>query len=146
MLEKEFWKNKKLSEFTREEWESLCDRCGKCCLVKLQNVDTNKIHYTNISCKLLCTKTANCTNYKNRKKIVKECVVLNQDNIEKLEWMPKTCSYRLINEGKDLPEWHHLITGSIEKMILKNICVRNKVTNEKKIRKNDITNYIYDWE
>ena len=63
MLEKEFWKNKKLSEFTREEWESLCDRCGKCCLVKLQNVDTNKIHYTNISCKLLCTKTANCTNY-----------------------------------------------------------------------------------
>ena len=146
MLEKEFWKNKKLSEFTREEWESLCDRCGKCCLVKIENIDTNKIHYTNISCKLLCTKTANCTNYKNRKKIVKECVVLNQDNIEKLEWMPKTCSYRLINDGKDLPEWHHLISGSIEKMVLKNICVRNKVTNEKKIRKNDITNYIYDWE
>ena len=146
MLEKEFWKNKKLSEFTREEWESLCDRCGKCCLVKLENIDTNKIHYTNISCKLLCTKTANCTNYKNRKKIVKECVVLNQDNIEKLEWMPKTCSYRLINEGKDLTEWHHLITGSIEKMVRKNICIRNKVTNEKKIRKNDITNYIYDWE
>ena len=146
MLEKEFWKNKKLSEFTREEWESLCDRCGKCCLIKLENIDTNKIHYTNISCKLLCTKTANCTNYKNRKKIVKECVVLNQDNIDKLEWMPKTCSYRLINDGKDLPDWHHLISGSIEKMILKNICVRNKVTNEKKIRKNDITNYIYDWE
>ncbi len=146
MLEKEFWKNKKLCEFTKEEWELLCDRCGKCCLVKLENVDTNKIHYTNVSCKLLCTKTANCTNYKNRKKIVKECVVLNQDNIKNLEWMPKTCSYRLINDGKDLPEWHHLISGSIEKMVRKNICVRNKVTNEKKIRKNDITNYIYDWE
>ncbi len=146
MLEKEFWKKKKLEEFSKEEWELLCDRCGKCCLVKLENLDTNEIHYTNVSCKLLCTKTANCTNYKNRKKIVKECVVLNQNNIEQLEWMPKTCSYRLINDGKDLPEWHHLITGSIEKMVQKKICVRNKVTSEKKIRKSDITNYIYDWE
>ena len=145
MLKKKFWK-KKLAQFNKEEWEALCDRCGKCCLVKLEDEDSGKIFYTNVSCKLLCTKTANCTNYKNRKKIVKECVVLNQDNIEKLEWMPKTCSYRLINDGKDLPDWHHLISGSIEKMILKNICVRNKVTNEKKIRKNDITNYIYDWE
>ena len=146
MLEKEFWKNKKLSEFSIEEWELLCDRCGKCCLVKLENIDTSEIHYTNVSCKLLCTKTAKCTNYKNRKKIVKECVVLNKENIEKLKWMPKTCSYRLINDGKDLPEWHHLISGNIEKMVQENICVRNKVTSEKKIRKKDIINYIYDWE
>ena len=144
MLEKEFWKNKKLSEFTREEWESLCDRCGKCCLVKIENIDTNKIHYTNISCKLLCTKTANCTNYKNRKKIVKECVVLNQDNIEKLEWMPKTCSYRLINEGKDLPEWHHLNTKSYNTVHLTNNSVQKLAVSELLVDEEDLENFVMD--
>ena len=146
MLEKEFWKKKKLSEFSRQEWELLCDRCGKCCLVKLEDIDTREIHYTNISCKLLCTKTANCNNYKNRKKIVKDCIMLTHNNIEMLKWMPKTCSYRLINEGKELPYWHHLIYGNLDEMKKNNFCIRDKVTSEKKIRKKDIKNYIYKWE
>ena len=112
MLKKDFWKKKKLDKFSKEEWEALCDKCGKCCVIKLEDVDTSKIYYTNISCKLLCTKTANCKNYINRKNIVKDCVVLSYNNLELLHWMPKTCSYKLIHEGKDLPAWHYLINGN----------------------------------
>ena len=146
MLKKEFWKNKKLEDFTKKEWEALCDRCGKCCLIKLEDLDTSEIFYTNISCKLLCTENANCRDYSNRKKKVKDCVSLNYKNLETLSWMPKTCSYRLINDGKELPLWHYLIHGNFLKMIKEKKCVRKRVTNEKKIRKKDIPNYIYNWE
>ncbi len=146
MLEKEFWKKKKLNNLSKEEWEALCDRCGKCCVIKLEDVDTSKIHYTNVSCKLLCTKTAKCKNYDNRKSFVKDCVVLSYNNIESLNWMPETCSYKLIYQGKDLPEWHHLIHGNFEKMLKEKKCVRDRVINEKKIRKKDLQDYIYDWE
>ena len=146
MLEKEFWKKKKLNNLSKEEWEALCDRCGKCCVIKLEDVDTSKIHYTNVSCKLLCTKTAKCKNYVNRKNFVKDCVVLSYNNIELLNWMPKTCSYKLVHQGKDLPEWHHLIHGNFEKMLKEKKCVRDRVINEKKIRKKDLQDYIYDWE
>ncbi len=146
MLEKEFWKKKKLNNLSKEEWEALCDRCGKCCVIKLEDVDTSKIHYTKVSCKLLCTKTAKCKNYVNRKNFVKDCVVLSYNNIELLNWMPKTCSYKLVNQGKDLPEWHHLIHGNFEKMLKEKKCVRDRVINEKKIRKKDLQDYIYDWE
>ena len=146
MLEKEFWKKKKLNILSKEEWEALCYRCGKCCVIKLEDVDTSKIHYTNVSCKLLCTKTAKCKNYVNRKNFVKDCVVLSYNNIELLNWMPETCSYKLIYQGKDLPEWHHLIHGNFEKMLKEKKCVRDKVVNEKKIRKKDLQDYIYDWE
>ena len=70
MLEENFW-NKNLSEFNEEEWEALCDRCGKCCLIKLENLDTNEVYYTNVSCKLLCEKTAQCKKYERRKKLLK---------------------------------------------------------------------------
>ena len=146
MLEKEFWKKKKLNNLSKEEWEALCDRCGKCCVIKLEDVDTSKIYYTKVSCKLLCTKTAKCKNYVNRKNFVKDCVVLSYNNMESLNWMPETCSYKLIYQGKDLPEWHHLIHGNFEKMLKEKKCVRDRVINEKKIRKKDLQDYIYDWE
>jgi len=146
MLKKEFWKKKKLNELSKEEWEALCDRCGKCCVIKLEDVDTSKIYYTNVSCKLLCTKTANCKNYIDRKKIVKDCVVLSFNNLESLNWMPKTCSYKLVYEGKDLPSWHYLINGNFNKMLEQKKSVHNKVINEKKVSKNNLQDYIHDWE
>ena len=146
MLKKEFWKKKKLNELSKEEWEALCDRCGKCCVIKLEDVDTSKIYYTNVSCKLLCTKTANCKNYIDRKKIVKDCVVLSFNNLESLNWMPKTCSYKLVYEGKDLPSWHYLINGNFNRMLEENKSVHNKVINEKKVSKNNLQDYIHDWE
>ena len=146
MLKKDFWKKKKLNNLSKEEWEALCDRCGKCCVIKLEDIDTSKIHYTNISCKLLCTKTVKCKNYISRKNIVNDCIVLAYNNLELLHWMPKTCSYKLIYEGKDLPSWHYLIHGNFDKMIKKKKSVHNRVINEKKIRKKDLQDYIYDWE
>ena len=146
MLKKEFWKKKKINELSKEEWEALCDRCGKCCVIKLEDVDSSKIYYTNVSCKLLCTKTANCKNYIDRKKIVKDCVVLSFNNLESLNWMPKTCSYKLVYEGKDLPSWHYLINGNFNKMLEEKKSVHNKVINEKKVSKNNLQDYINDWE
>ena len=145
MLMKNFWK-KKLNQFNREEWEALCDRCGKCCLVKLEDEDSGDIYYTNISCKLLCVKSATCKNYKDRKKIVKDCITLSYKNIDALKWMPNTCSYRLINEGKKLPSWHYLVTGSFHEMKKQKKSVQNRVTNEKEIDIKKIQNYITDWE
>ena len=145
MLKKNFWK-KKLNQFNKEEWEALCDRCGKCCLVKLEDENSRDIYYTNISCKLLCVTSATCTNYKNRKKIVKDCTSLSYKNVAALKWMPSTCSYRLINEGKKLPSWHYLVTGSFREMKKQKKCVRNRVTNEKEIDIKKIQNYITDWE
>ena len=146
MLKKEFWKKKKLNELSKEEWEALCDRCGKCCVIKLEDIDTSKIYYTNVSCKLLCTKTAKCKNYINRKNIVKDCVVLSYNNLELLNWMPKTCSYKLIYEGKDLPTWHYLLHGNFDKMLEEKKSVHNRVINEKKISKKNLQDYIHDWE
>ena len=146
MLKKEFWKKKKLNELSKEEWEALCDRCGKCCVIKLEDIDTSKIYYTNVSCKLLCTKTAKCKNYINRKNIVKDCVVLSYNNLELLNWMPKTCAYKLIYEGKDLPTWHYLLHGNFDKMLEEKKSLHNRVINEKKISKKNLQDYIHDWE
>ena len=88
---KKFWKNKKLYELTQKEWESLCDGCGKCCLIKLEDQDTGNIEYTNVACKLLSPKTCKCLKYEQRHKIVDDCVKLSYKNINKIKWMPKTC-------------------------------------------------------
>ena len=145
MLNKNFWE-KNLSQFNIKEWEALCDRCGKCCLIKLEDEDTSDIYYTNVSCKLLCVKTANCNNYQKRKEIVKDCVSLNYQNVDKLKWMPKTCSYRLKHEGKELPTWHYLIAGNYDQMIKQKKCVRNRVTNEKDVDIKNIKKHIIDGE
>ena len=145
MLKTNFWK-KKLKDFNNEEWEALCDRCGKCCLIKLEDIDTNKFYYTNVSCRLLCQKTANCKNYKNRKKIVKDCTTLNYQNLQGIDWLPKTCSYKLINEGKDLPKWHYLKCGNFYEMEKSKICVKNRITSEEKVDMKKIQEYITDWD
>ncbi len=105
-----FWKEKRLDQMTKREWESLCDGCGKCCLHKLEHED-GEITYTNVACRLLDLKTCRCTNYAKRSRIVPDCVGLTSANIETLNWMPSTCAYRLLAEGKDLPWWHPLVSG-----------------------------------
>ena len=95
-----FWKTKSLSQMSREEWESLCDGCGRCCLVKLEDEDTDEVHYTMASCSYLDTKTCRCTDYPNRTQVVDDCLVLNPKTVSQLDWMPSTCAYRLIEEGR----------------------------------------------
>ena len=107
-----FWESKTLREMTHEEWEALCDGCAKCCVHKLQDDLTGEIHYTCVACRLLDVNTCRCTNYPNRSELVPDCAVLSMDHPDYFDWMPETCAYRLLHEGKPLPEWHPLITGN----------------------------------
>ncbi|MDH3326974.1 MAG: YcgN family cysteine cluster protein [Gammaproteobacteria bacterium] len=122
-----FWEAKKLEEMTREEWESLCDGCGRCCLHKLQNDFTEEIYYTQIVCNLFDQKTCQCTKYEERSVLVPSCVTMMPDDARNLTWMPNTCAYKLLADGRALPEWHPLITGSRDAMIEKEIAISEKV-------------------
>ena len=109
---KPFWETKQLHELDRAEWEALCDGCAKCCVHKLQDDQTEEILYTCVACRLLDVNTCRCTNYANRHELVPDCAVLSPDTPEHFEWMPDTCAYRLLFEGKPLPDWHPLISGT----------------------------------
>jgi uncharacterized cysteine cluster protein YcgN (CxxCxxCC family) len=112
MVMSHFWETKTLLEMSQDEWESLCDGCGKCCLHKLEDEDTGEIYITSIACKLLDLKTCRCTKYAERTKSVPDCLDLNDVNFYQYQWLPKTCAYRLLNDGEKLPLWHPLISGN----------------------------------
>ena len=109
-----FWEEKPLAKLTRPEWESLCDGCGKCCLHKLEDDETGEVFPTNVACRLLDRKSARCKDYRNRKSFVPDCVRLTPASLKTLDWLPSTCAYRLVAEGKPLPDWHHLVSGDPE--------------------------------
>ena len=142
---KKFWETKKLSEMTKEEWESLCDGCGRCCLNKLEFEDSKKIYFTNVACKLLDPAGCHCSDYKNRQEMVPDCISLNKKNISELDYMPNTCAYRLLANGKKLYDWHPLISGSRESVHKANISVRNKVVSEESYTDDDLEDHIIYW-
>ena len=125
-----FWKNKQLREMSREEWESLCDGCARCCLVKLEDEDTGKIHFTSAACKLLDGRQCRCTDYQNRTARVPDCVELTPENAGELNWLPKTCAYRLLAEGRDLAWWHPLVSGRAETVVEAGISVKDRTRSE----------------
>jgi uncharacterized cysteine cluster protein YcgN (CxxCxxCC family) len=108
-----FWE-KPLAELDRGEWEALCDGCGRCCVHKLEDEDTGELYATNVACRLLDRRNGRCTDYTHRKQRVADCVMLDRSNLAALDWLPETCSYRLRAEGKPLPDWHYLVSGSRE--------------------------------
>lgn len=128
---KPFWKRKALADMSPGEWESLCDGCAKCCLHKVEDEETGEIFETNVACRLLDLGTLRCRNYRNRARLVPDCAVLDPQNIHMLSWMPETCAYRLLAEGKDLPAWHPLVSGRAESVAEAGISVRGKVVSER---------------
>lgn len=123
-----FWERKSLAQLTSAEWESLCDRCGRCCLIKLEDEESGRYYFTDVACKLFDGATCRCSDYANRDREVPDCVRLTPDNIGALAWMPPTCAYRLIGEGKKLAEWHPLISGRAETVIEAGISVRGRIS------------------
>ena len=123
-----FWKTKELEQMNAQEWEQLCDGCGKCCLSKLEDEDTGDIYWTSVSCRLLDADTCRCHDYPNRLKIVSDCVGLTPENVRTIVWLPQTCAYRLVAEGRDLYWWHHLLSGSRETVHEAGMSVRGLVT------------------
>ena len=122
-----FWRAKTLEEMSAEEWESLCDGCARCCLVKLEDEDNGEIHYTDIGCTLLDARECRCRNYSLRSNRVPDCVRLTPAEVRTLTWLPVTCAYRLLADGKDLPEWHPLVSGSPDSVHEAGISVRGRV-------------------
>jgi uncharacterized cysteine cluster protein YcgN (CxxCxxCC family) len=136
-----FWINKRLDQLSPEQWEALCDGCGRCCLQKLRNPTTGKVYYTSVACRLLDLDTCRCKQYDTRHALVPDCVELTPQNIIKLNWMPKTCAYRLIAQGKDLPDWHPLVSQDPHSIHTAEISVRHRAISETDIHPDDLEKY-----
>ncbi len=125
-----FWRTKSLAQMTRAEWESLCDRCGQCCLHKLGGGGA-PVERTTVACRLLDTGTSRCTNYAGRRALVPDCVVLTPDNVAALMWLPDTCAYRLVAAGKDLPDWHPLVSDDPDGVHRAGVSVHGRCISER---------------
>ena len=141
-----FWKTKTLEEMSNAEWESLCDGCARCCLEKLEDEDTGKIYFTHVSCKLLDSGLCACKDYPNRSDKVPDCVRLTPENVRTLNWLPPSCGYRLVAEGRDLYWWHPLISGDPNTVHEAGVSVRGRVQGtEDEIADADLEDHIVQW-
>ncbi|MDD2704059.1 MAG: YcgN family cysteine cluster protein [Acidocella sp.] len=139
----EFWREKTLAEMSKAEWESLCDGCGRCCLHKLRDEDTEELAFTSVACRLLDPATARCTDYPNRKRRVPDCVQLTPQMLNEIDWLPPSCAYRLVHEGKDLPPWHPLRSGNPQSVLEAGGSVAGRCVSERTA--GPLENYVVDW-
>ena len=139
-----FWLQKSYTEFSKEEWESICDRCGRCCVNKIEYEDINQIHYTDVACKQLDCTTAQCKDYPNRQKIVPDCLQITPESLASMTCLPDSCSYRKIANGEDLADWHPLKTGNPNSTEDAGMSVKNLVVPEDKIT-DDLEDHLIDW-
>lgn len=148
-----FWETKSLEQMDRKEWESVCDGCAKCCLHKFidedslaEDTNTEQLHYSNVVCSLLNTKTCNCTQYADRSTLVPECVTLTKANLNNIDFMPPSCSYRRLREGRGLPSWHPLLNrGKKSAMHKAGMSVRGKTVFDKDVDMANFEDYIVIW-
>ena len=144
-LEDGYWRKKTLVELNEQEWESLCDNCGKCCVISLEDEDTGELYLTDVSCKLFDSKACGCGDYANRKQYVPDCVKLTPRNVPTLDWLPRTCAYRLVAEGKDLHWWHPLVSGDRETVHTSKASVRGKTRGEGRLKMQGLMKRITKW-
>jgi hypothetical protein len=129
-----------------EQWEALCDGCGRCCLVKLEDEDTGKVFFTDVGCTLLDGRTCRCGNYRDRQEIVGDCLKLEPGNLGDLGWLPPTCAYRLLAAGEGLPWWHPLVSGDPETVHQVGVSVRNRLSaNEDQVPVDSLVDHIVQW-
>ncbi|MHA1560358.1 MAG: YcgN family cysteine cluster protein [Alphaproteobacteria bacterium] len=140
-----FWRRLALEEMSSEQWESLCDGCGRCCLNKLEDEDTGEISWTTIRCRLLDETVCRCIDYDNRSAMVPDCVRLTPQNVRTLSWLPPSCAYRRLAEGNDLCWWHPLVSGEVETVHLAGISVRGRTECEQNVPLSKWEEFIVDW-
>lgn len=132
-----FWKRKSLAQLDAQEWESLCDGCGLCCLQKLEDDEDGSVYYTRVACRLLDLKSCRCSDYPNRRATVPDCIQLTAADAPSFTWLPPTCGYRLVAEGKDLPPWHHLVCGDPDAVHAARISQAGRMLSETEVSEDD---------
>jgi len=142
---KPFWQRKSLLEMDAAEWESICDGCAKCCLQKLQDDETDDVYYTNLSCHQLDITACQCKVYEHRLSKVESCINLTAEDVSVFNWLPDTCSYRVLHETGFLPNWHPLIVGSNKEMLRQGLTVSNYAVNESLVPEKDWETHIIHW-
>ncbi|MGA7800783.1 MAG: YcgN family cysteine cluster protein [Gammaproteobacteria bacterium] len=140
-----FWKAKSLDELTDTEWESLCDRCGRCCLYKLEDEDSGEVFFTAVACRLLDTDGCRCRDYPRRREQVPDCLVLRPLTDELVRLLPPSCAYRRLAEGRGLAWWHPLISAQFETVHEAGISVGGKTLSEEHVHPDELANHVVDW-
>ena len=140
-----FWEEKTLEEMTAEEWEALCDGCGRCCLMKLEDEDTGEIYTSDVHCRLLDGETCKCTDYSHRTARVPDCIRLTPENVRTIPWIPGTCAYRRLAEGKGLAWWHPLVSGDPETVIAAGVSVKGRTVAEGEVAPGTWEEHVADW-
>lgn len=139
---KPFWEVKPLEAMSQDEWESLCDGCGQCCLLKVEDEDTSDVYLTRLACRLLDVGSCRCSDYKKRHNRVADCEVITPDNVHELTWLPESCAYRRLAEGRGLAWWHPLVSGDPNTVHEAGVSVRGWARSEKGVRQSAIARYI----
>ena len=139
-----FWQTKPLHAMSHAEWESLCDGCGLCCLLKVEDKDTGDVSLTRLTCRLLDTSSCRCRDYDNRHARVHGCMTIGPNTLAEIGWLPESCAYRRVAEGRGLAWWHPLVSGDPDSVHNAGVSVRGWSRSEKGVRKSAIARYIID--
>lgn len=140
-----FWEEKTLSEMTTEEWEALCDGCGRCCLMKLEDEDSGEILNSDVHCRLFDPESCRCADYPNRQAKVPDCIKLTPENVTTISWIPKSCAYRRLAEGRGLAWWHPLVSGDPETVVAVGVSVRGRTVNETDVKDGEWESHVAEW-